>query len=166
VPLLLRPELPADLAGIEAVHLAAFARHPYSRQTEHLIVNALRSAGALIVSLVAEWEGRVVAHIAFSPIRIDGRDCAWFILGPVGVLPELQRRGIGGALVRQGLDRLRVLGVDGCVLVGDPGYYTRFGFARHPALTLEGVPPEVFLSLAFREPVPSGRVSHHAAFGV
>jgi putative acetyltransferase len=160
----IRPETPADRGAIEAVHIAAFAHHPHSRQTEHRIVAALRAAHALTVSLVAEADGAVVGHIAFSPIRIDGRDCPWYILGPVGVLPEFQRWGIGGALVRQGLDSLRRLEAEGCVLVGDPAYYSRFGFAHDPALTLEGVPPEVFLCLPMAGGVPRGCVSYDAAF--
>lgn len=99
----IRPETPQDRDAIEKVHLAAFANHPYSRQTEHLIVNALRAARALTVSFVAEVDGEVAGHIAFSPARIDGHDCGWYVLGPVGVLPERQRQGIGKALIREGL---------------------------------------------------------------
>ncbi len=92
----IRPEAPADFHAIENIHLAAFANHLYSRHTEHLIVNALRADGALTVSLVAEAEGEVVGHIAFSPVTIGGRDCRWFALGPVGVLPARQRQGSAG----------------------------------------------------------------------
>ena len=164
--MIIRLEGPGDIRGIEHVHIAAFANHPYSKQTEHLIVNALRAGGALTVSLVAEMDGEVVGHVAFSPVQIDGHDCPWFILGPVGVLPERQRRGIGQALVREGLDAIRSLGAQGCVLVGDPAYYSRFGFANNPRLVLEGVPARYFLCLAMAEPVPRGAVSHHAAFTV
>jgi putative acetyltransferase len=160
----IRPETSDDLKAIESVHIAAFAGHRYSRQTEHLIVNALRHDHALSISLVAEVDGRVVGHIAFSPARIDGRDCPWFVLGPVGVLPEHQRRGIGQRLVREGLKAIRGLGAEGCVLVGDPEYYSRFGFAQNPALVLEGVPAEYVLCLPMTGEVPRGCVTHHAAF--
>ncbi len=162
----LRPEAPQDCSAIENVHVAAFADHPYSRQTEHLIVNALRAAHALTVSLVAEVEGKVVGHIAFSPIKIDSHDCMWFLLGPVGVLPDYQRRGIGRELVREGLKAIRSLGAEGCVLVGDPGYYSRFGFTRHRELVFEGVPAEYCMCLPMTERIPRGSVSHHAAFSV
>jgi len=161
-----RPETPNDLKAIEYVHLAAFANHPYSKQTEHLIVNALRADQALTVSLVAEIEGNVVGHIAFSPIKINGQDSLWFVLGPVGVLPEYQRRGIGQALVRDGLKAIRSLGAEGCVLVGDPAYYRRFGFTNNPALVLEGIPAEYFMCLPLAGPVPQGQVSHHPEFSV
>ncbi len=162
----IRPETPDDLIAIQRVHMAAFADRPYSRQTEHFIVNALRAANALSVSLVAELDGKVVGHIAFSPMRIDGRECPWFILGPVGVLPERQRQGIGGELIRQGLEAIRKLGAEGCVLVGDPAYYARFGFTRRSELILEGVPPYNLMCLPMAGPVPHGHVSHHAAFWV
>lgn len=162
----IRPESPADVAAIREVHLAAFAHHPFSHQTEHLIVDALRADGALSVSLVAEGEGRVAGHIAFSPVSVGGQDCRWYALGPVGVLPAWQNHGIGSSLVREGLDRLRALGADGCVLVGEPSFYSRFGFRQCTAMSMEGVPPEVVLCLAFGGEVPHGRLEHHRAFWV
>jgi putative acetyltransferase len=162
----IRPETPNDFKAIENIHIAAFANHPYSKQTEHLIVNALRADHALTVSLVAEIDGKVVGHIAFSPIKINGQDCPWFILGPVGVLPEHQRRGIGKALIREGLEAIRKLGAEGCVLVGDPAYYSRLGFTNNPALIFEGLPAEYCMCLPMAEQVLSGNVSHHAAFSV
>jgi putative acetyltransferase len=172
--MLLRPETPADSAAIRAVNLAAFAVHPFSRQTEHLIVEALREAGALAVSLVAEADcepeceggGEVVGHIAFSRAPLDGLDLGWYLLGPVAVLPGLQRRGIGSALVRAGLDRLRELGARGCVLVGDPAFYTRLGFRQAASLAYPGVPGEYVLCLPLAGPEPAGEVGHHPAFDV
>jgi putative acetyltransferase len=167
----IRPETPADYAAIRNINIAAFANQPYSQQTEHLIVEELRKAGALSVSLVAEIDRddgsrQVVGHIAFSPAKIDGRDCGSLIAGPLAVLPERQRQGIGSALMNAGLDAIRKLGVNGCVLVGHPEYYGRFGFRHEPSLTMEGVPPEVFFCLPFTGPVPHGRVTCHEAFFV
>jgi putative acetyltransferase len=93
-------------------------------------------------------DGKVVGHVAFSPIKINGHDCQWFVLGPVGVLSDHQRRGIGQKLIREGLKAIRSLSAEGCVLVGDPAYYSRFGFTHNPALVLEGVPPRILC--AFR----------------
>jgi putative acetyltransferase len=162
----IRPETPADCAAIRNILLAAFADHPYSRQTEHLIVEALRAAGAMTVGLVAEVDGRVVGQIAFSPAQIDGKDCPWYMLGPIAVEPSLQRQGIGQALLREGLEQLRNLGAHGCALVGDPAYYHRFGFRNTPELTLEGVPPEYFMVLRLNDqfPIPKGQLTHHPAF--
>jgi putative acetyltransferase len=162
----IRPEIPDDYDSIRKINVAAFADHPYSHQTEHLIVDALRAAGALTVSLVAEVDGDVVGHVAFSPVQIDGKDCMWFALGPVAVLPRLQRQGIGQEMIREGLRILRGLGARGCVLVGDPAYYCRFGFRNDPGLLMEGVPPEYLLCLPMMEPDPQGHVSHHSAFSV
>ena len=162
----IRAETPQDSSGIERVHIAAFANHPFSHQTEHLIVKALRADDALAVSLVAEADGKIIGHIAFSRIRISGAECRWFLLGPVGVLPDQQRKGIGIELVRQGLEEIRRLGADGCVLVGDPAYYSRFGFTQTNGLTVEGVPPQYCLWLPMSESSPRGTVEHHAAFSV
>nr|WP_243323521.1 N-acetyltransferase [Geothrix sp. SG200] len=164
VPLIIRPETAADIPAIDRINLEAFQNHPYSRQTEHLIVRALRASGALTLSLVAERQGQVVGHIAFSPALIQGEDLGWYTLGPVAVLPSHQRQGIGASLIRAGLDGLRSLGANGCLLVGDPAYYTRFGFRHVPSLGIHEVPPEYVMCLPFTGDVPSGLVTHHPAF--
>ena len=162
--MVIRPEASQDQAGLRQVHLAAFAFHPHSRQTEHLIVDELRSASALTLSLVAEQEARILGHVAFSPAPLNGQLAGWYLLGPLGVLPECQRQGIGSALVRAGLDAMRQRAAQGCALVGNPLYYGRFGFRAIPQLVMEGVPPEVFLALPFGATVPEGRIAHHPAF--
>ncbi len=159
-----RPETVEDHAAIRGIHLAAFANHPHSKQTEHLIVEGLRAAKALSVSLVAEVEGNVVGHVAFSPVKIEEQECGWFILGPVGVLPAFQRQGIGKALIAAGLQVLRKQNAGGCVLVGEPAYYCRFGFRHIAEQVFEGVPPEYCMSLPLGERVPRGKVTHHSAF--
>lgn len=160
----LRHETVADVEAIREVTIAAFKDHPISNQTEHHIVDALRRAGALTVSLVAEIDGRVVGHIAFSPVTMSDGSREWYGLGPVSVIPILQRQGVGSALIREGLASLRRLGASGCALVGDPDYYGRFGFENYPQLIHDGVPQEVFLLLPFGTEVPSGRVQFHPAF--
>ncbi len=162
--MMIRPETAADHGSIRAVLIAAFADHPHSRQTEHLIVEALRADNALVLSLVAEVDGVVVGHIAFSPVRIGVGDGGWLALGPVAVAPRFQRRGIGTALVTEGLKTIRTLGARGCVLVGDPAFYRRFGFQHTPTMRMEGVPPEVLLCLPFSGNAPEGSVTHHPAF--
>ena len=160
----IRPECPGDENAIGEVTRQAFESHPYSHRTEHFIVAALRKAGALSLSLVAEQEGNVVGHIAFSPVLISDGSPGWYGVGPVSVRPELQRKGIGRALIERGLARLRELGANGCVLVGDPAFYTRFGFANAPELVLDGVPQEFFLSLPLSASSARGNVKFHAAF--
>lgn len=164
--MIIRPETPDDYLEIRELLIRAFAEHPYGHQTEHLIVEALRAAGALTVGLVAELDRVVAGHIVFSPARIDGRDCDYYLLGPVAVLPELQRRGIGKALIEEGLQIIRSLGARGCALVGDPAFYTRFGFRQNPKITLKDIPPQFFMCLTMIEPCPAGELSHHAAFSV
>lgn len=160
----LRPEIPSDADAIRRLTDAAFRDAPHSDGTEAAIVDALRRVDALTVSLVAEADGAIVGHAAFSPVTIDGTHSGWFGLGPVSVEPGRQRLGIGSALVRAGLDRLRAQGAAGCVVLGEPGYYGRFGFAADPRLRLAGVPPEYFQRLAFTDDVPAGEVAYHPAF--
>jgi putative acetyltransferase len=116
------------------------------------------------VSLVADIDGRVVGHIAFSPVTMSDRSPAWHGLGPVSVLPEHQRQGIGGALIQEGLSRLRALGARGCCLVGHSEYYRRFGFRNVRGLGHEGVPEDVFFAMSFDGHVPRGVVEFHEAF--
>lgn len=160
----IRPETLADRDAITAVTLAAFADHPHSIQQEHRLVQLLREAGALTVSLVAEEGNAVVGHIAFSPVTVAGHDLGWMGIGPLSVLPARQRRGIGKALMTAGLAAIAARSAKGCVLVGDPGYYGRFGFRVLPGLTLDGVPAEVFLGLVLAGEAPRGQVMFHPAF--
>jgi putative acetyltransferase len=164
--MVIRPETSRDYAAIQAINIEAFANHPFSRQTEHLIVNALREANALTTSLVADDRGVVVGHIAFSPALIDDADLKWFTLGPIAVSPDRQRQGIGSLLIADGLKALRQLGAHGCLLVGDPDFYRRFGFQHSEAMSVHGVPAKYFLCLSFSGEIPKGVVTHHPAFFV
>lgn len=161
---LIRPESPDDAIAIEEVTRQAFASHPHSRHTEQFIVRALREANALGVSLVAELSGQVVGHVAFSPVVVSDGSVGWYGVGPVSVLPSVQSRGIGRSLMESGLSLLRKRGAAGCVLVGEPAFYSRFGFANEPELLLPGVPPEFFLACPFGSAKPRGEVTFHAAF--
>lgn len=163
-PLLIRPESATDVDAITDVTEAAFRDMEMSSHTEQLIVAALRQAGALSLSLVAELEGRLVGHVAFSPVVFSDGTPGWYGLGPVSVLPALQRQGIGAALIEEGLSRLRALGAAGCCLVGHPDYYGRFGFVNPAGLGHEGVPPEAFFVLAWNGPLPQGTVTFHEGF--
>jgi putative acetyltransferase len=162
--LILRNERNDDIEAITEITIAAFKNHPISRHTEQFIINALRAADALTISLVAEIDGRVVGHIAFSPVTISDGATGWYGLGPVSVLPDYQNRGIGTALINEGLSLLKDMGGQGCALVGDPNYYKRFGFRNYPELFHEGIPQEVFLVLPFTEKIPKGTVVFHEGF--
>ncbi|MBW1719203.1 MAG: N-acetyltransferase, partial [Deltaproteobacteria bacterium] len=124
----------------------------------------LRAAKALTVSLVAEVDGRVIGHIAFSPLTISDGTRNWYGLGPVSVLPAYQRQGIGKAMILEGLSRLKDMNAQGCCLVGHPDYYRKFGFKNMPGLMHEGVPQEVFFALPFHGHTPQGTVAFHDGF--
>jgi putative acetyltransferase len=162
--IVIRSETDADVSVITEVTVAAFKTLEISHHTEQFIIAALRAAKALTVSLVAELDGRVIGHIAFSLVTISDGTRNWYGLGPVSVLPEYQRQGIGKALIDEGLSRLKSLKAQGCCLVGHPDYYRKFGFKNMPGLVLEGVPQEVFFALSFDGHIPQGTVTFHEAF--
>jgi putative acetyltransferase len=160
-----RNEEPADAGAIEAVTTAAFLDAEHTSHTEQFIVNALRRAGQLSVSLVADHAGEIVGHVAVSPVTLSSGDSGWYGLGPISVLPARQGQGIGSRLMQRALAELRERGAAGCVLLGNPDYYQRFGFRAEPALVLPGVPPEYFQAVLFRGALPSATVAYHEAFG-
>lgn len=159
----IRSEQPADVDTIRALTRAAFEKAPHASGTEAAIVDALRDAGALTLSLVAEDGGKILGHVAFSPVTV-GSDAGWYGLGPVSVWPDSQGRGIGQLLIRHGLDALAQMGAKGCVLIGDPAYYSRFGFVADPAVTYAGLPPQYVQRLAFGDSIPSGEIVYHSGF--
>ena len=111
----IREETPADLRRIEAVTVSAFLDAPHTSHTEQHIINALRDAGKLELSLVAEVDGTVVGHVAISPVVISDGAAGWFGLGPISVIPECQRRGVGRQLMRAALRTLQEKGASGAV---------------------------------------------------
>jgi len=162
--IVIRNEIESDIKAISEITKAAFESLPISNHTEQFIINALRDANALTISLVAVAGKKVVGHIAFSLVTISDGSIDWYGLGPISVLPELQKRGIGKSLMREGLSSLKSLGAKGCVLVGDPGYYQRFGFRSLPDLVIDGIPQENVLALPFEESKAHGVVIFHEGF--
>jgi putative acetyltransferase len=162
--MIVRNETNDDVNAITDVTISAFRTLAISQHTEQFIIVALRAAKALTLSLVAEIDNLIVGHIAFSPVIISDGSQNWYGLGPVSVLPAYQRQGIGKALIREGLLRLRTLNAQGCCLVGHPDYYKKFGFRNIAGLIHEGVPQEVFFALSFDGNIPQGLVTFHEAF--
>lgn len=160
----IRQETPADIAAIEIVTIAAFQNAAHTDHTEQFIVAALRNASQLTVSLVAEDEGAVIGHVAISPVTISDGATKWYGLGPISVSPDRQGQGIGAGMMRHALEALRSLDAAGCVVLGDPGYYSRFGFNPESSLVLPDVPPEYFQAILFNGSLPVGAVSYHDAF--
>jgi len=162
--IVIRNETESDIDAIAEVTIEAFKTLEISNHTEQFIIEALRRAKALTLSLVADMNGRVIGHIAFSPVTISDGTPDWYGLGPVSVLPEYQRKGIGKALIQEGLSRLKNLDAKGCCLVGHPDYYRKFGFENIPGLVYESVPQEVFFALSFDGNNPQGTVTFHEGF--
>ncbi|WP_053546118.1 GNAT family N-acetyltransferase [Corynebacterium deserti] len=162
----IRAEESDDIQAIFDVTQAAFSGIEHSDGTEQEIVDKLRSAGALSLSLVAEDEGQVVGHIAASEVVIAGSAQGWFGIGPVSVRPDRQQQGIGIALMGSALDQLRAEDAAGVVLLGDPGYYQRFGFEAVDGLVYPGAPAEYFMAVRLNaREFPQGVVEYHQAFG-
>ncbi|MEO2215883.1 N-acetyltransferase [Chromobacterium vaccinii] len=162
--IIIRNEQTADIGAIFTLTEAAFRDEAHSSHTEQFIVEALRRRGRLSVSLVADEGGGIVGHVAVSPVAVSSGAAGWYGLGPISVAPERQKRGIGGQLMREALRLLREQGALGCVVLGDPAYYGRFGFRAHPGLTLPGIPAEYFQALAFGAETPVGEVAYDEAF--
>ena len=162
--MILRDERPGDEEAIGDLTARAFSDMPFSDGSEPAIIDRLRQAGGLSLSIVAEDRGTIVGHVAFSPVAVSDGSVDWYGLGPISVDPERQRSGIGSRLVVDGLDRLRAIGAAGCVLLGDPGFYGRFGFSAVPDLILPDVPADHFLAVAFSPVYAAGTVSYHPAF--
>lgn len=160
----LRKEQPGDEALIRKLTEAAFARMPYSHGTEAPIIDDLRREGDLTLSIVATSLSEVVGHIAFSPVTLDGESGGWLGLGPVSVRPDLQGNGIGAALVKEGAATLRAMSASGCVLIGDPRYYRRFGFRSNGKLIYRDLPIAVVQTLPFKDEDAVGRLAFSPAF--
>lgn len=160
----IRDETPADAAAIRALTEAAFRDAPHGSGAEAAIVDALRAAGALGLSLVACENGQITGHAAFSPVRIGTGEGQWFGLGPISVRADRRRHGIGAALVREGLSRLRRQGAAGAVVLGDPAWYGRFGFISDGALRYGDIPAAYMQRVLLAGPPPEGEVRYHPAF--
>jgi putative acetyltransferase len=162
--MIIRDEVPVDIEAIRSVVTAAFDGARHASGSEAAIVDALRANGALTLSLVAVEDGAVVGHAAYSPVLIDGKDAGWFGLGPIAVMDSVQRRGIGKALIESGIRRLTTMGAHGCVVLGEPAYYGRFGFESDANLRFPGAPEQYFQRLLLNGRVPAGLVEYHSAF--
>jgi predicted N-acetyltransferase YhbS len=162
---IIRDEQPEDAAPISALVREAFESAEHSSGTEGKIVDALREAKALSVSLVAVERGDVVGYVAISPVSMSGAQ-GWHGLGPVAVSPDQQRKGIGSALIWEALARLRAIGAAGCVVLGEPAFYGKFGFSSDPRISCAGLPPPYFQALHFRAQRSEGSVTYHPAFDV
>lgn len=163
----IRPERPEDAQSIANLTTAAFLNASHSGGNEAAVIDALRDAGALIISLVAtDDHDAIIGHVAFSSIEMNGPPGSWFALGPVSVAPAMQRLGVGSSLIREGLARSENLGAAGCVLTGEPAYYDRFGFRSNERLTIFGQSSPFLQGLAFDGTVITGDIRFHPAFGV
>lgn len=164
--MLIRAEKAGDRDAVYAVNVSAF-----ETPSEAKLVDTLREQAQPVVSLVAEDNGEVIGHIMFSPVSLSGYPNLKVMgLAPMAVAPRQQRRGIGSALVRAGLDQCRQLGFAAVVVLGHPKYYPRFGFSTASQFGIDceyGVPDEVFMALELEPDALSaktGRVKYHAAF--
>lgn len=157
-------EKSCDESIIHRVTERAFLNAPHTDHTEQFIVDALRRAGALTISQVAKADGEIIGHVAISPVTLSGSASNWFGLGPISVLPDFQGLGIGSKLMQSSLAALEAMGASGCVVLGDPDYYGRFGFTVVDGLVFPGVPAEYFQALSFSNEFPKGEVTYHEAF--
>ena len=164
--MLIRAEEQGDRAGVRAVNVSAF-----ETALEASLVDALREHAEPLVSLVADDDSAIVGHIMFSPVSLSGHPALRIMgLAPMAVFPDRQRKGIGSALVRAGLEQCKRLGFGAVVVLGHPAYYPRFGFspsARFGIGCEYDVPDDVFMAVELQAGflrVASGTIKYHAAF--
>lgn len=162
--LIIRDQTEGDFDAVHNLVIAAFKTLPVACGREQFIMDALWRNGSATVALVAEDDGTIVGQAAFSKVKVSSDDVGWHGCGPVAVLPARLRQGIGSAMMREGLAKLKALGSKGCVVVGHPAYYPRFGFTNTDAMRLPGVPPEVFMAILFDGEMPRGDVTFDPAF--
>ena len=163
--LTIRPEKLSDHAQICVVTNAAFAEVDHSDGSEVQIVESLRADGDLTLSLVAEDGEHIIGHVAVSPVSISDGSARWYGLGPISVLPAHQHKGAGLRLMQRAIADMREMGAKGIVLLGEPAYYSRFGFEHDPELSYRGPPAEYFQRLVMDGEAPSGTVTYAPAFG-
>lgn len=159
-----RQEEIADIAQIHETIRLAFLNAEHTDHNEQNIVDRLRETGELSLSFVCEIDNKIVGHIALSPVTIKKASANWYGLGPVAVLPDWQRQGIGKALIKVALAELANMDAGGCVVLGYPDYYQKFGFKVHTGLVFPDLPAEYFMALHLSGPLPMGEVTYCPAF--
>ena len=162
----IKEESPAHYAAIRHVTQAAFAPMSFSSGTEAKIIETLRAEGDLSLSLVAIGQGGLLGHCSFSPVKISGAAGNWYALGPIAVGPSNQRQGLGRALVTEGLSRLKTQGAQGCVVIGNPQIYGRFGFQSDRQLMYGALDRALVQRIIFQGSAPFGQVSFAPAFNL
>ena len=164
--MLIRAEERSDWAAVHAVNVSAF-----QTPAEANLVDAQRAQAEPFVTLIAEDDDAIVGQIMFSPVSLSGHPALRLMgLAPIAVAPEYQRKGIGSALVRAGLERCRQLGFGAVVVLGHPAYYPRFGFSSSTRFDIGceyDVPEGVFMVAELQAGYlrrASGKIKYHAAF--
>jgi putative acetyltransferase len=155
--LIIRKEIPGDIAAIYHVNEQAFGQ-----KIEPDLIDKLRNRGVLTLSLVAVKDDKIIGHVAFSPVTIESGSSSFeaITLAPVAVLPAYQKQGVGGKLIKAGIEECRKLKCGIMVVLGHPDYYPRFGFTR---ADLRGIgceyeaPPEAFMILELQKGALAGR---------
>lgn len=161
----IREEISADASSIGTLTELAFRGRPYAGGDEQDVIERLRATDALTLSLVAVDNSELVGQVTFSPAKLSDGSGPWFALGPVSIVPQRQGEGIGSSLINLGLERIAALGALGCILTGNPVYYTKFGFELSPKHTPDNEPEAFFmLKLLQQELQPKGQFAFDQAF--
>ncbi len=160
----IRPEEFSDYSAIYDVTKRAFAPMPFAGGNEQDLIEILRKAHALSLSLVAEENGKIVGHVALSPATHESGQGGWFGLGPISVEPALQRKGVGKMLIAKATTWMKTQKARGCILVGNTNYYSRHGFVCAVENAPEKEPAQYFMVLPLANTIPAGRFSFHPAF--
>ncbi|WP_338241824.1 GNAT family N-acetyltransferase [Aurantiacibacter hainanensis] len=161
----IREERAGDEAAIHALTERAFDGQPYADGDEADVIDRLRAAGDLKLSLVAVEDGHIIGQATYSTARLSNGDDGWMVIGPIAVQPSRQGEGIGRALIEAGEAALKARGVRGITVLGDPALYSRFGFRQHTPLRQEGELGEYLQVKSFGATIPDATIGYAPAFG-
>ena len=162
--IIVRPEKQSDREIIWELTKLAFSGKPYAGGNEQDLIDNLRELNVLSASLVAVDGSEVVGQITFSPASISSGEGNWYALGPIAVLPHRQSEGIGGLLIEAGMKVIEDMGAWGCILTGDPDYYSRHGFTLANEHCPDNEPEEYFMLRLCGVNKPAGKFAFHDAF--
>ena len=157
--MLIRPETADDTRIIHRLTDDAFAPMPYCDGNEGASIDQLRSDGDLTLSLVAEEQGKIIGHVAFSPATISDASGDWYGLGPISERTDRQKQGIGTKLAHEGLKQIKARGAAGCVLIGRPAVYGPMGFVSDGSLPHGKLDPAIVQYILLNGTAPKGEVT-------
>lgn len=160
----IRVELSEDAPKIDRLLQMAYHQSPCRHNNEDRIISSLREDNAIELALVAHYGSDIIGYVAFSKITVDLKDLGWCAMAPIAVNPKFQGKGLGSRLITTAIDKLFVKGLKGVVVLGELGFYERFGFNDEHGLCVLGRDSRYVLAQSFDDRLPTGDIQFHYGF--